>query len=120
MNCEFCGSNLKLSHYENNKETAVYDCIDCPVLISFSYFLGDQKAGEPVRTKTSYMIDRHGKCYVWSNNYIKGNSYITDISESGLDKALSGRSPLLITFPKLMNINPTNIHEKLSFYLTFL
>lgn len=118
MNCEFCDRNLHLSHYENNKETAVYDCLNCPVLVSYHFFLGDQKAGEPVRTKTDYMIDRHGRSYIWTNNYIKNNSYIVDLSVSlGIRE---NTTPLLVTFPKIMNVNPNNIHEKFSFWVTFL
>jgi hypothetical protein len=118
MNCEFCGHKLQFSHYENKKEIVIYDCINCTVLVSFHFFLGERKAGDPVRTKTNFMIDRHGRTYVWTNNYLENNSNIVDLSVS-ID-IRENTSPLLVTFPKVMNINPTNIHEKFSFYMTFL
>jgi CRISPR/Cas system-associated protein Cas10 (large subunit of type III CRISPR-Cas system) len=111
--CEFCGRELHLSHYENNKEIAVYDCTHCPVLTSF-YFL--DKEGE--RIKTSFMLDRNEKVYIWTQNYIKGVSYITDVGVTL--SAVRDKSPLLIKFPKIMNINPKNVHEKFSFYMVFL
>lgn len=111
--CEFCNKPLHLSHYENSNEVAVYDCVHCPVLTSF-YFL--HKEGE--RIKTCFMLDKNGRTYVWTNNYVNENSHITDVSVTL--SAVHDKDPLLIKFPKIMNINPKNIHEKFSFYMTFL
>lgn len=114
MNCEYCGRDLHLSHYENNKEMSVYDCTNCPVLVSFYFF---ENTG--VLAKTVFMVDRHGRSYMWSNNYIKQNSYITDLSVT-MSANMKGKDPTVVTFPKVMNINPKNVHEKFSFYMTFL
>jgi hypothetical protein len=111
--CEFCHNPLQFSHQENTKEIEVYDCRHCPVLTSFYYF---EKDG--TRIKTSYMLDRNEKVYIWTNNYITNSSYITDVGVSL--SVQSDRNPLVVRFPKIMNINPTNVHEKFSFYMTFL
>ena len=108
--CEFCGKELRLSHHENGKEVEVYDCTHCPVLTSF-YYMGEH------RIKTSFFLDKNEHVYIWTNNYTKGISYITDV---GVSLAKDGRDPLLLKFPKIMNINPKNIHEKFSFYMVFL
>lgn len=109
--CEFCGKPLHLSHYENGKEVEVYDCTNCPVLTSF-YFMGEQ------RVKTAFMLDRNEKVYIWTNNYIKDVSYITDVGVTL--SPTKDVSPLVYKFPKIMNVNPQNVHEKFSFYMTFL
>lgn len=111
--CEFCGKELHLSHYENEKEIEVYDCTHCPVLTSF-YFMHKDGA----RIKTSFMLDKNEKVYIWTNNYLRGISYITDVGIS-LSAAMD-RDPLILKFPKIMNISPKNVHEKFSFYMTFL
>lgn len=113
MNCEFCGRDLHLSHYEKNKEIAVYDCTYCPVLTSF-YFLEETGA----RLKTTFMIDRKGRLYMWTNNYTSDNSYITDVNAS-LSSSFE-KDPQLIKFPKIMNITPENVTQKFSFYMTFI
>jgi hypothetical protein len=112
MNCEFCHKPLRFSHHENNKEIEVYDCNNCPVLTSFHYL---HKDGSPV--KTTFMLDRNEKCYLWTNNYILNISYIHDLS---IPLAREGRDPMILKFPKIMNINPDNVHEKFSFYMVFL
>lgn len=118
MNCEYCGANLHLSHYENNKETGVYDCTNCPILVTYYFLEANQKTESAALVRTEFMIDRNGRTYIWTNNYVKNNSYIFDLAVSPSIRVLE--NPLLITFPKIMNINPTNIHQKFSFYMTFL
>lgn len=112
MECEFCGRELHLSHMENERTVEVYDCTHCPVLTSF-YF----NAESDDRLKTTFMLDRNEKVYIWTNNYTKGISYITDV---GVSLSMTKENPLVIKFPKIMNINPQNVHEKFSFYMTFL
>lgn len=110
--CEFCGKELHLSHMENGKEVEVYDCTHCPNMVSFHFLAKDGP-----RIKTVYMLDRNEHVYIWTNNYVKGISYITDV---GVTIAKDGRDPCLIKFPKIMNINPENVNEKFSFYMVFL
>lgn len=112
MNCEFCNKQLRLSRLENEKEVEVYECIHCPVLTSFHCL---HKDGSPI--KTTFLLDRNEKCYLWTNNYIQNISYIHD---AGTAAAREGRDPLILKFPKIMNINPTNIYEKFAFYMVFL
>jgi hypothetical protein len=112
VNCEFCDRDLHLSHYENNREISVYDCTNCPMLISYHFREEDGN-----KTKVSFMLDRKNRVYVWTNNYAKNISYIVDVSvtlHSSIEK-----DPLILRFPKIMNITPNNVLEKLSFYLTF-
>jgi hypothetical protein len=117
-NCEFCGKELHLSHYEGGQKIAVYDCTHCPVLTSFHFMTEvGNLATDNMRIKTTFMLDRNEHIYIWTNNYGKGISYITDV---GVTLAKSGRDPLLIKFPKIMNINPQNVHEKFAFYIVFL
>lgn len=111
MNCEFCQKPLKFSHHENNNEVEVYDCHNCKVLTSFYFFHKDGS-----QFKTVFMIDKNEKSYTWTNNYVKGISYIVDVGTS-INK---DRDPVLIRFPKIMNISPTNIYEKFAFYMVFL
>lgn len=113
MNCEFCGREAHLSHYENAKEVAVYDCTHCPVLTSF-YVQEDSGAVN----KISFMMERQNKTYIWTNNFVKKTSIITDVDISL--SSSTDKSPLILRFPKVMNINPQNVQEKLSLYLTFL
>jgi hypothetical protein len=63
------------------------------------------------------MIDKNERSYTWTNNYTNSISYITDVSPT---IARDGKSPLLIKFPKIMNINPANVYEKFAFYMVFL
>jgi hypothetical protein len=111
MNCEFCQKPLKFSHHENNKEVEVYDCNHCPVLTSF-YVL--HKDGSPF--KTTFLLDKNEKTYMWTNHYIKETSYITYV---GVAADNINREPLL-KFPKIMNITPANVKEKFAFYMVFL
>ena len=113
MECEFCNREMHLSHLENEKTVEVYDCTHCPILTSF-YFKAD--SGE--KLKVSFMLDRNEKTYIWTNNYVKGISYITDVGVSL--SAVKDKDPLVLKFPKIMNINPTNVREKFSFYMVFL
>jgi ssDNA-binding Zn-finger/Zn-ribbon topoisomerase 1 len=110
MNCEFCKKPLHFSHHENNKEIEVYDCNNCPVLTSFYYFHEDGDCA-----KVTFMLDKNERGYMWTNNYIKNISYITDLGNS-----TSGKDPLILKFPKIMNVNPDNIYDKFKFYMVFL
>jgi len=62
------------------------------------------------------MIDKKDHQYFWTNNYIESKSYIMEISEFSYRDG-SGH---LVDFPKVMAINPDNIHEKFSLWMTFL
>lgn len=111
MNCEFCGRETFLSHYENSKETAVYDCKHCPVLTSFYV-----READSFICKIAFLLNRGAKAYIWTNNFVKNTSYISDISpDSG-----SIKDPLLFKAPKTINLTPQNVREKLSMYMTFL
>lgn len=112
MNCEYCHKPLHFSRHENNKEVEVYECNHCPVLVSFHYL---HITGSPV--KTTFMIDKNEKCYLWTNNYIQNISYIHD---AGTAASREGRDALILNFHKLMNVTPSNIHEKFAFYMVFL
>lgn len=117
MKCEFCKSKCRLSHKENEdredktKFVAVYDCIHCPVLTSFHV-----QNEDGVLIKTVFMLDRNEKTYMWTNHHAKNFSYITDI---GIQLAKDGRDPMILKFPKLMNVNPSNVHDKFKFYMIF-
>lgn len=111
IDCEFCNKPLHLSHYENNKEIAVYDCTNCPVLTSFYYF---DKDGAPA--KTCFLIDKNEKSYMWTNNHINGDSYIQELKVT----SAPGFNPTILKFPKIMNVNPSNVYEKFAFYMVFL
>lgn len=119
MNCEFCNKSLKFSHYENVKEIAVYDCVYCPVLTSF-YFNSKVPLKFAERIKTSFMFEKQNKTYIWTNNYMKNISHITDLSPDAESIALSRKDPVIISFQKIMDINPNNIYEKFSFVMTYL
>lgn len=110
MNCEFCGREAHLSHYENSKETVVYDCTYCPVLTSF--YVRDV---DNVICKIAFMIDKGNKSYIWTNNYLKNTSYITEVGGSSSD-----RDPLIFKSPKTLGLTPQNVRGKLSMYMTFL
>lgn len=68
--------------------------------------------------KVEFAIDKQGHLYTWTDNYVKGSSYITDLNVSLF--SLQNKSPILIVFPKLMNVTPTNVREKFSFFMVFL
>jgi len=115
MNCQFCNKLLTFSRWENDKEIIIYDCKHCPVLVSF-YFLYDEssKAHDSyVLTKIVFMIDIKGKLYLWTNNFIKNNSYIINLYSMNID-------PLVVKFPKIMNITPDNVVERLAFYMLWI
>jgi hypothetical protein len=113
MKCQFCNNNLRFSHHENDNTIVAYDCNKCPVLTSFYYVQKENKLA-----KICFMLDRVGSLYIWTNNYLKNCSYITDV---GISFAGGGhKDPLVIKFPKIMNINPDNVYEKLGFYLVFI
>lgn len=111
MKCTFCKNNCRLSHKENENKVEVYDCIKCPVLTSFHISIED---GSTI--KTVFMLDRNEKTYMWTDHHQKNFSYITDI---GISLARDGRDPLVLKFPKLMNVNPKNVHDKFKFYMLF-
>ncbi len=113
MNCEFCQHELFFSHLENHKEVEVYDCKGCPVLVSFSFFVEGK-----TRIKTSFFIDRGEKLYIWSNNYLNNVSYISEVTVKEA-KGPQDSGPFHIKFPKIMNIDPDNVKEKLAFFLVF-
>jgi len=110
MNCEFCQQVLKFSHHENGKEIEVYDCHNCPVLTSFYYFHED---GSPA--KTCFTLDRNEKTYLWTNNYVKGKSYIQELKIT----SAPGFDSMVLELPKLINVTPSNVNEKFSFYMIF-
>jgi len=111
MNCEFCHKELAISHYERDKTITVYDCKNCPVLVSF-HFNEDEE-----RVKTCYLLDKNGNSYMWTINYAKNDSYIVDLTPTL--SLVKDRDPMLVRFKKVMNINPNNVYEKFSFYLLF-
>ena len=111
MKCEFCNQSLTFSHHENIKEIEVYDCLHCPVLTSFYYF------EDGSRVKTTFILDKNEKSYMWTNHYGKQISYITDL---GVDTAKAGRDTTLLRFPKIMNVTPLTVYEKFKFYMVFL
>jgi hypothetical protein len=110
MKCEYCQNELHFSHYENTKEVSVYDCIHCPVMTSF-YILEDNQ-----KIKISFMFFLQEEAYIWTNNYLTENSYIMSLRRP----SQIHQSPILIKFPKIMNINPENVREKFIFYIPFL
>ena len=111
MNCEFCQKPLKFSHKENNDEVEVYDCHNCKVLTSFYFFHKDGS-----QFKTTFLIDKNERTYMWTNNYLKGTSHISEMRVT----SAPGFDSTILKFPKIMNVNPTNVHEKFAFYMVFL
>lgn len=109
MRCQYCKYPLKFSHHENDKEVEVYDCLNCPMLI-FSSFL--DKGAEPI--KTTFMVERNGKTYLWTNDKIKGYSYISELALT------PGQNGLLLKLPKLVEVTPETVAQKLSFYMVFI
>ncbi len=112
MICEFCNKVCRLSHKENENKVEVYDCRNCQVLTSFYISVEDGS-----KIKTVFMLDRNEKVYMWTDHFIKKISYITDV---GVTLAAKGGDPLVLKFPKVMNVKPTNVHEKFKFYMLFL
>ena len=112
MNCQFCQNRLSISHYEGDGKTAVYQCLECPVLVWFHYIENDL-------TKVVYSIDKNGRNYIWTNNYLRDRSYITDVTPNHESHPLE-KDPLLIRFPKLMNVTPANVRERFSFFMVFI
>jgi hypothetical protein len=118
MNCEFCGNKCWFSRKENvdkdnkKKYISVYDCMKCPVHTSF--YINNEDGS---KVKTVFMLDRNEKVYMWTDHFVKNFSYVTDI---GISLARDGRDPLIIKFPKLMNVKPTNVLDKFKFYMVFL
>jgi hypothetical protein len=110
MKCQYCKHPLKLSHYENNKEVSIWDCLSCPIMISFSY-LGEKLI------KTSFFFERNEKRYIWSNDHVKEYSYITVLEP--LQKNMLNYNPNILKLPKIINVTPENLYEKFSFYMTF-
>jgi hypothetical protein len=111
MKCEYCQHDLKFSHHEKSKEIQVYDCTNCPVLVS-KYYRKDQ-----FLVKTTFMLDRNRQVYLWTNDYVNNVSYIVDGNVTLFQK---GTNPMLLKFPKLMNLTPANVHEKFSYYVVFI
>lgn len=112
MTCEFCHHALSFSHFENNKEVEVYDCTNCPILVSFSFFV---EGG--LRIKTVFCIDRNQGLYIWTNNYLNSQSYINEVR---VKPGVSVQSvPFTIRFPRIMNITPNNVKEKLALCMVF-
>jgi uncharacterized protein (DUF1015 family) len=108
--CDFCKDELTFSHTENNKLLTVFQCNHCPILI-FYYFTQELN-----KARTAFLLDKKEHQYFWTNNYINNCSYIIEISESS---SYDGNGHL-VDFPKVMEINPINIFEKFSLWMTFI
>ncbi len=106
--CEFCNFHLEFSHSENN--IMIFDCINCPMLISFSF-------DHNVRVKTVFLLDRNQQIYLWTINYLTETSYI---SSAYYDILVNGKIADLVNFPKIMQVSPYNIYQKFNLYMTFL
>lgn len=116
-NCPFCKEKAEFCHTENNDTGMVYQCMNCPVLV-FLHYSHDSREKEAKLDKVVYVIDKQGHLYTWTDNYSKRSSYITDLNVMLLD--LKDKNPILVTFPKLMNVTPANVREKFGFYMVFL
>lgn len=110
MKCQYCKNSLKFSHTENNKEVEVYECFSCPMLIMFSFL---NKGDDPV--KTTFLLNRNKKTYLWTNDKIKGISFISDIRV----RVSPQDNPILVKLPKLVDVTPETVYKKLSFYMVF-
>lgn len=110
MKCKFCHYPLKLSHTEDNQKVNVYECLSCPMLIFHSF---KDKETEPF--KTSFMLSRNGKSYLWTNNLDKGYSYISTIGV----RLTHNEDPVIIKLPKIVEVTPETVYQKLSFYMVF-
>lgn len=115
--CPYCKSNLQFWMHENNNTGMVYQCVDCPVQVIFHYSK-DTREPDDKLDKTVYVIDKQGHLYTWTDNHTQQTSYITDINVQ-IDRP-KDRDPILINFPKYMNVNPSIVREKFSFYMVFL
>lgn len=107
--CEFCKNELTYSHTENNELLTIYVCNNCPILI-FYYFTPEMNIA-----RTCFTFDKNGGRYFWTNNYIEKTSYIIGLSESPHRDVREH----IVDFPKIMDINPTNIYNKFSLWMTF-
>jgi hypothetical protein len=115
MKCEYCENNLLFSHYENQKEIAVYDCTECPILTSFYVY-----CDSPAIVKISFMFEKNGHSYIWTNNYITNSSYIVNVSRHIDFSALKDNLGIIVEFPQIMKINPSNVLQKFSFCMCYL
>ena len=113
MKCEFCQGELSHSHHENNKQTQVYECLECPLLIQFHYDLSTME-----RIKTCYLIDRSNRLYLWTNNYLEKSSHIVDLGVTLYD--LKYNSATIVSFPQIVKLSPLTISQKLASYLLFI
>lgn len=112
MNCEFCHHVLAFSHFENLKEVEIYDCKNCPILVSFAFFVADG-----LRIKTIFCIDRNQRLYIWTNNYLTNQSYINEVYyKTRLDLQ---SEPFTIRFPRIMSLTPDNVKDKLALCMVF-
>jgi|SRR5271170_4582247 len=114
--CPFCKARANYCHAENDNTGMVYECRHCPVLV-FLHYSQDKEYKDRLE-KAEFAIDKQGHLYTWTDNYVKGSSYITDLDVSLF--SLQNKSSILIAFPKLMNVTPTNVREKFGFYMIFL
>lgn len=108
MKCQYCKLPMRFSHHENNKEIAVWDCLNCPMMV-FSAFLGDH------RVKTSFFLEKNGKRYIWTNDYVKESTYVSSMEPI---KDIN-HTPIILRLPKLIDVTPENVYEKFSFYMLF-
>lgn len=109
MKCPYCHNHMKFCHHENNKEVSVYDCIECPMLVT-CYYLHEEV--DPFRI--SFMMDRNGRVYMWTNDRLKGYSYIEELK---IEPAI--RDLTVVKLPKLVEVTPETVRQKLSFYMVF-
>lgn len=109
--CPHCKSTLQFWMHENENTRTVYQCIKCPVQVILHY-------AEEELSKTIYVIDKQGHLYTWTDNHTNQTSYITDITTE-MERP-KDRDPILIRFPKFMDVNPANVREKFKFYMVFL
>lgn len=112
--CLHCNADLQFWTYENDNTGMVYQCINCPVQTILHY----HKDVPANLDKIVYVIDRQGHLYTWTDNYTKRTSYITDVTSQV--EHLNNRNPVLIDFPKFMNVTPATVREKFGFYMVFL
>lgn len=112
VKCDYRGGRTKFSHKEDAQLTEIHECSNCKHLPWFYFY---KESG--TKAKVSFIIDIGSKSYMWINNYISNSSTIYDIS---IDGSKSGIGGMLIEFPKVMNINPDNVKERLAFYLPFI
>jgi hypothetical protein len=59
------------------------------------------------------MVERNGRTYLWTNDKIKGYSYISELT-------LNPGNHLLLKLPKLVEVTPETVAQKLSFYMVFI